>query len=74
MIGATSTPFSTRFLNSPSMLVSEIPTPRIVTPFMSESRMVEPSNSTSLNVDLERSVFSYVEPVRSWNPSIMAPG
>ena len=56
------------------MLVSSIPTPRIVTPFMSESRMVEPSNSTSLNVDLERSVRSYVEPVRSWNPSIMASG
>ena len=56
------------------MLVSSIPTPRIVTPFMSESRMVEPSNSTSLNVDLERSVRSYVDPVRSWKPSIMPSG
>jgi hypothetical protein len=36
--------------------------------------MVEPSNSTSLNVDPLRSVFSYADPVRSLKPSIMSSG
>jgi hypothetical protein len=69
--GATSTPLMTRFLISPSMVVSTISTPRIVTWWRSECWMVDPLSSTVVKREPCMSARSNSLPVRSWKSMLM---